>query len=272
MAANEALDLRGLDAGPERLPRQSWRDVWNEIRQDFKYRVLPFRGFYHFRAYFYARSRYPELKLIKHLADPARVGLDVGANLGLYTYFLARSCRHVYAFEPNPNPLHTLRAVVDSNVTVLPLALGDFSGEAELTVPRGRRGWTSNGATLAAGYRGPSMTLKVPARRIDDLGIENVGIIKIDVEGYELGVLEGAARTLARDKPALMVENEIAHVGNKFDQVFSFLAGAGYRGFFLEKGVLQTLSHFSVETHQIAPLKPGGDKSRYVRNFIFLPG
>lgn len=272
MASDEALQDKGLNAAVERLPRQSWRDLWNEFRQDFKYRFLPFRVFYRFRAHFYARSRYPELRLIKTLADPARIGLDVGANLGLYTYFLARACRHVYAFEPNPNPLHTLRAVADSNVTVLPLALSDESGEAELTVPRGRRGWTNNGATLCAGYAGPSLTLKVPARRIDDLGLRDIGIIKIDVEGYELGVLRGARETLARERPALLVENEIAHVGDKFGQLFDFLASAGYRGFFLEKGLLQSLSRFSVEEHQVKPLKPGGDRRRYVRNFIFLPG
>lgn len=264
------LQERGWDA-PERLPRRSWRDLWNEFRQDFKFQILPFRAFYRFRAHFYARSRYPELRLIKTLADPAKIGLDVGANLGLYTYFLARACRHVYAFEPNPNPLHTLRAVADRNVTVLPIAMSNRSGEAELTVPRGRRGWTNNGATLCAGFAGPSMTLKVPARRIDDLGLTDIGIIKIDVEGYELGVLEGASETLARERPVLLVENEITHVGGNFAQVFEFLAGAGYGGFFIENGLLQTLSRFSVEAHQIAPLKPGGDRRRYVRNFIFLP-
>ncbi len=271
MAPDEVLQDRDGDAAVERLPRESWRDLWNEFRQDFKYRFLPFRAFYRFRAHFYARSRYPELRLIKHLADPAKIGLDVGANLGLYTYFLARACRHVYAFEPNPNPLHTLRTVVDANVTVLPLALSSVSGEAELIVPRGRRGWSNNGATLASGYAGRSLALKVPARRIDDLGIRDIGIVKIDVEGHELAVLRGARETLARDRPVLLVENEIAHVGDKFAQVFDFLADAGYRGFFLDKGVLQALSRFSVEEHQVKPLKPGGDRRRYVRNFIFLP-
>src|SRR3972149_7821790 len=87
-------------ASPPRLPREGLRDLWNEFRQDVKCLFMPFRGFYRFRAYFYARSRYPELRFLKHLADPKAVALDVGANLGLYTFFLARACRHVYAFEP----------------------------------------------------------------------------------------------------------------------------------------------------------------------------
>jgi FkbM family methyltransferase len=265
----------GLDAGLEealRLPRESLRDLWNDFRQDFKYRVLPFRAFYRFRAYFYARSRYPELKLIKNLADRGKIGLDVGANLGLYTYFLARACRHVYAFEPNPNPLRALRAVADANVTVLAVALSDKSGEADLAIPRGRRGWSNNGATISHGFPGRSLTLKVPCRRIDDLGLDGIGIIKVDVEGFEKEVLLGARETLKRDRPVLLVENEIAHVGGKFAEVFELLASLGYRGFFLDAGVLRTLSHFSVHDHQVEPLKPGGDRRRYVRNFIFLPG
>jgi len=262
----------GEAAAPPRLPRESLRDLWNEIRQDVKYRYLPFRAFYRFRAFFYAHYRYPELRLIETLADPQRVALDVGANLGLYTYFLARACRHVYAFEPNPNPLRALRHVADRNVTVLATALSDESGEAELAVPRGRKGWTNNGAALDRHFPGRSITLRVPCRRIDDLGIADIGFIKIDVEGHEWAVLEGARETLARDKPALMVENEYSHTGGKFAEVFRLLESLGYAGYFLDGGVLQPLARFSVATHQIEPLKPGGDKRRYVRNFIFLPG
>ena len=259
-------------ASPPRLPREGLRDLWNEFRQDVKYRFMPFRGFYRFRAYFYARSRYPELRFLKHLADPKAVALDVGANLGLYTFFLARACRHVYAFEPNPGPLRSLRCVADSNVTVLPLALSDKSGAAELSIPRGRKGWTNNGAALERQFPGRMITVRVPCRRIDDLGIADVGLVKIDVEGHELAVLQGARETLRRDKPALLVENEYSHTGGRFSDVFRFLESLGYAGYFLENGVLQTLARFSLATHQIEPLKPGGDRKRYVRNFIFLAG
>jgi FkbM family methyltransferase len=267
-------DVTGTGAGrePQRLPRESLRDLWNEIRQDVKYRYLPFRAFYRFRAFFYARYRYPELRFIGHLVDRDSAALDVGANLGLYTYFLARACRRVYAFEPNPNPLRSLRFVADSNVTVLPVALSDKSGEADLTIPRGRKGWTNNGAALDRRFPGRTMTVRVPCRRIDDLGIAGIGLIKIDVEGHELAVLRGARETLMRDKPALLVENEFTHTGGKFAEVFQLLEQLGYAGYFLENGVLQTLAHFSVSTHQIEPLKPGGDRRRYVRNFIFLAG
>jgi len=192
MTPDRLLDQSGSALGSPQLPRESVRDWWNDLRQDFKYRVLPFRAFYRFRAHFYARSRYPELKLIKHLADRSKIALDVGANLGLYTYFLARACRHVYAFEPNPNPLRALRSVADKNVTVLAMALSDKSGEAELMIPRGRRGWSNNGAAIARHFPGRSIAVKVPSRRIDDLGLAGIGLIKIDVEGHEKEVLMGA--------------------------------------------------------------------------------
>ncbi len=263
-------------APPAYLPRESWRDWWNDLRQDFKFRALPFRAFYRFRAFFYAQGRYPELRLIAHLADPGRAGLDVGANLGLYTYFMARACRHVYAFEPNPNPLRALRAVADRNVTVLGMALSDSSGEADLTIPRGRKGWTNNGAALDRDFPGRSITVRVPCRRIDDLGIDDLGIvdvgfIKVDVEGHEAEVLRGAQETIRRDRPVIMLENEVAHAKGRFPEPFDLLRRLDYRGYFIADGVLQTLDHFSVHEFQIEPLAPGGNRRRYVRNFIFLP-
>ena len=68
----------------------------------------------------------PEMGLLKFIVDPSRNSVDIGASLGLFTYFLARYSVHVYAFEPNPLPLRYLRTLVDDNVTVVHGALSDF--------------------------------------------------------------------------------------------------------------------------------------------------
>ena len=44
----------------------------------------------------------PELRLLPELADAARASIDVGANKGVYAYWLERCSRHVFAYEPNP--------------------------------------------------------------------------------------------------------------------------------------------------------------------------
>ncbi len=253
------------------LPKEDIRDFINEIRLDFKFRYVPFRGYYRLRSYKYMHRIDPEMGLLKFIVDPRRISLDVGANLGLFTYFLARYSPHVYAFEPNPVPIRILRHVADDNVTVIEMALTDRTGEIEFVVPKGRKGWSSNGARIARSHDGKAIVLKVPCSRIDDLGYEDVGFIKIDVEGHELSVLEGARATLARDRPNLFVENEFAHAGAAMQDVFTLMSELDYDGFALVDGVLKNVNHLSVEEHQIEPRTNGGDIKRYVKNFIFIP-
>jgi FkbM family methyltransferase len=249
---------------PSETPRERRVALW----QDLKFRYVPFRGYYRFRAYKYLLWKSPEMGLLRSLNDPAKDSLDIGANLGLFTYFLARYSRHVYAFEPNPFPLRTLRAVADKNVTVLPMAVSDRSGEADLVVPRSSKGWSSNGASLAHKAHRRSAKVKVPCTTIDDLDYRGVGFIKIDIEGHEKAALMGARETLARERPKLFIENETAHAGEGAGEVFTLLDGLGYEGFAYIDGMLRPIADFSFETHQDSRARK--DRN-YIKNFIFLP-
>lgn len=250
------------------LPRRSARDWRNEFWHDVKYRYMPFRAYYRLRAYRYRRWKSPEMGLLPFLTDRAKASLDIGANLGLFTYDLARLSSHVYAFEPNPFPLRVLRSVADANVTVLPIAVSDRSGEAELVVPRTAKGWSNNGASLAKSGAADAVRLTVACRAIDDLDYRNIGFIKIDIEGHELAALKGMERTLARERPNLFIENERVHAGAGAEDVFDALKALDYRGFALIGGVLKSLAHFSFDAHQARHDTAAKD---YVKNFIFLP-
>jgi FkbM family methyltransferase len=250
------------------LPRENFRDLVNDIRLDMKFRWVPFRGYYRHRSHKYMRKIDPEMGLLKFIVDPKRICLDVGANLGLFTYFLSRYSPHVYAFEPNPIPLRILRYVADKNVTVLQMALSDKTGEAELVVPKGRKGWSSNGASIEYN-EDEGRVVKVPGSRIDDLDYKDIGFIKIDVEGHEKSVLEGAQETLARDRPNLFVENEFTHAGAGVTEVFDMMKALDYDGFALIDGVFSNISRLSLEEHQINAER--GSQGSYVKNFIFIP-
>ena len=249
-----------------KLPKENLRDYLNDIRLDIKFRWVPFRGYYRYRSYKYLKTIDPEMGLLKFLVDPKRICLDVGANLGLFTYFLSRYSPHVYAFEPNPIPLRILNYVADQNVTINQMALSNATGEVDLVIPKGRKGWSNNGASIEHedGYQ-----LKVPGSRIDDLGIRDIGFIKIDVEGHEMSVLEGAKETLSRDRPNLFVENEFSHAGEGVNNVFDMMETLGYDGFALIDWVLRNKNQFLVDEHQINAKQ--GQFGNYVKNFIFIP-
>ncbi len=253
----------------ERLPRENLRDLINELRTDCKFRWVPFRGYYRYRAHKYLSRIDPEMGLIRFMADPRRISLDVGANLGLFTYYLARHSAHVHAFEPNPLPLRALGAVVDANVTIHQVALTDRTAEVDLIVPKSRKGWSNNGASLDASPEGRHIVVRVPGRRLDELDLGAIGFIKIDVEGHELAVLQGARETIARDRPSLFIETEHAHVGDRVAALFELVGGLGYDGYFLEDGVMRNISHFSIEAHQLAPRRGEGTHG-YVKNFLFI--
>lgn len=137
-----------MTLSPRQLPRETLRDVINDIRPDFKFRYVPFRGYYRYRSHKYMTRIDPEMGILKFIVDPARISLDMGANLGLFTYFLSRYCPHVHAFEPNPIPFRILGSVADKNVTLYQMALTDHTDKVELVVPKGGKGWSSNGASL----------------------------------------------------------------------------------------------------------------------------
>jgi hypothetical protein len=114
----------------------------------------------------------------------------------------------------------------------------------------------------------------VQLRRLDDLChavARRVSFIKIDVEGHELQVLGGAAETLRRHRPNLLIEIEQRHSPVPIAQTFDHVLSAGYRGEFLgADGEVIPLSEFDPLKHQVPqPQRPAGQL--YVSNFIFRP-
>jgi FkbM family methyltransferase len=149
--------------------------------------------------------------LFAALARKARTIVDVGANIGIFSLVAARvhPQSRILAFEPQPMVAMSLaRNVALSeafNVEVFPSALGSVLGYAAL--------YTTVSDVLSSldQKRVPdAIKLTVPATTLDVIVKENsvvgVDLVKIDAEGWELQVLEGAASTLARDRPTVVFE------------------------------------------------------------------
>lgn len=130
--------------------------------------------------------------------------VDVGANVGLWTLPLAHKNITVHAFEPGPKQRRILmaRSREYPNVHVYPFALGEHQCETQLYLHQ------SSGhdsiIRVMGDYIGSKVSVTV--RALDSFRLRNVGLIKIDTEGYEVPVLLGARQTILKDKPRLVIE------------------------------------------------------------------
>lgn len=223
------------------------------------------------------RDQKCEFDVIRRHVRPGDIVCDIGANKGSFVLWLSRWCRggRVIAFEPQPAFAARLAAVCRAlklhNVTVEAKAVYSRSGAQELFVPSGH----SPGASLTqkAVEATSFTTLSVPVVALDDYFAESdkVALLKIDVEGAELGVFQGAERILRRHAPLLVFECENRHLApGHVGDVFAWLETLGYRGSFIRRDRLLPLSEFDADVHQ----RQHGEwfwKSRdYCNNFVFV--
>jgi FkbM family methyltransferase len=127
-----------------------------------------------------------------------RVAVDVGAHVGLLSYWMARDFDSVIAFEPVDAHRECWRANMPRREmdVLLGCALGSKDGSVKLE---------SVSANSSGGTRivGPGPT---PMRTLDSFRFSVVDLLKIDCEGYEVDVLAGAKDTIARCRPVVAVE------------------------------------------------------------------
>jgi FkbM family methyltransferase len=145
--------------------------------------------------------------LLERLCLPGRVFVDVGAHIGSVIDGARRHSRPaaLIAVEAIPDKADALRAKFP-DVTIHCCAVGEADGEMPFFVDLRRPGYSSLYRTKGAG--GDIKEIRVPIRRLDDLvGEAAIDIVKIDVEGAELGVLRGSEALVARSRPTVMFES-----------------------------------------------------------------
>lgn len=173
--------------------------------------------------------------------DPGSTVVDVGANIGCHSIVLASLVGprgRVVAYEPQPLPAALLAAntaALAADVRVRRVAVGRTPGTMSVFFPDYEASANPGGWSLEVGAGNETKQRvelsdapeEVAVVRLDDegdaLGRRGVALIKIDVEGMELGVLEGAAGLLTSDGPAIFVETR-----EHREAVDDFLASVGY--------------------------------------------
>ncbi len=206
------------------------------------------------------------------------VSADIGASAGDFTARLAHRVGRsgvVHSFEPHPTHRDRLeRLAKHRQIQFHPVALSDREGSARLHAPviRGRPRYGL--ATLRT--VGESASVEVRLERLDSVlaGIQRLDFVKCDVEGHEQAVLRGGEQTLRGLMPTLLVEIEERHLGGGgMTPILDLLEQWGYSAEALFLDGLRPIAEFSVESDQLAFLKPGQDSMPrgYVNTFLFTP-
>jgi len=229
------------------------------------------------------RDQVFELRAIREALRHGGVALDVGANKGSYLYSMARwaGSAPVVAFEPQSRLasylLEACRRSGLRNVTIENLALSNQQGELVLFVPGDSH---SPGASLESSIADKTdchqETVKVTT--LDAYAHEKltapVRVIKIDVEGHELAVLQGALALIRRDKPLLVIECEGRHLpqGKTVQDFITLVESLGYSATLAMPGIGELpAAGFREALHQKQAGERFWDAKDYYNNFIFRP-
>jgi len=226
------------------------------------------------------RGEFDYLDMFVH---SARISVDVGANYGQYTMKLAFLSKGCLSIEP-VHSLAALESLLPDNCVFRNVAAGATTGTRILRIPT-RDGLVFEAlSTMAAnnelsGYEvAEQLTEVVPVDELikDAFPEEQIGFIKIDVEGLEADVLEGCIQTIEAHRPNI----EIELYGNaSVITTCNTMMALGYRGLFFFERRLVDASQFDAGLHR-SPENEWHvrtakglrfDPSRYVTDFYFIP-
>ena len=195
---------------------------------------------------FKAYSDRAERRILAGRLQPGAVAVDAGANIGIYSQFLSRCVGAggtVHSFEPSPDNYRRLREGLEGVANVRPnqLAVSDETGESTLYISDNlnvdHRAYPTTGDSRR--------TVTIRATTLDDYFKpgERVDLIKMDIQGFELHALRGAARVLD-DNPevALLLEfwpYGLKQAGGSAGELVSFLEGQRFLLYLAAKGGLK---------------------------------
>ena len=144
-----------------------------------------------------------------------RVCLDIGSNIGQWTRPLAKKFNSVICFEPNPNFRECFKKnIQEKNVLLWPYGLSDKEHKAKQDF----------NSTVLQQEDGD-----IDCRTLDSFGLTNVDFVKIDVDGFEVPLLNGARETLTENSPVINIEMKRDKRAGVVTKCESILKELGYK-------------------------------------------
>lgn len=158
------------------------------------------------------------------------VALDIGANIGNHSLYLAKRFNKVYSFEPNSRTFKVLKvnAELAPNIECFDFGLSNSDCEMSVQVDKSNLG----GTTILHDNKVEAAQV-INLRRLDSLSMTdgNVKIIKIDVEGHEYEALQGAKQLIKDNQPVILFEQHTRDFKNGVSKVIGLLEEYGYSRF-----------------------------------------
>tara|TARA_B100000282_G_C31713471_1_gene482321 strand:- start:11 stop:766 length:756 start_codon:yes stop_codon:yes gene_type:complete len=205
------------------------------------------------------RNDEQEINLVKKFIKSGTDSIDVGVYRGVYSYEMSKYSEKVHSFEPNPIIFKYINKNLKKfikNIHLYNFALSNQNKTINLKIPI--RNSNSNKEIFEEYYEMGKATIhnennfenyenfEIQTKKIDELNFDNkISFIKIDVEGHELEVIEGAKNTIKRDKPILLVEIEKQYTKKEVAESINFINSLGYKSYFFNKKDLKSTTELN---------------------------
>jgi len=189
------------------------------------------------REIYYTGFDRKDCRILKRLVKPGDVILDAGANVGYFSLLCARWMRAkgvVHAFEPFPQTVRKFERNLELNPGLQPVvhlhraALSNFIGTMGMCVPDQR----NQGCNFLSSTGGLNVDVTTLDSFCENGQLSRIDLIKIDVEGSEVALLQGAEQVLRRFRPVLMIEANpcaLKNFGNAPLDLIQAITRHGYR-------------------------------------------
>ncbi len=171
-----------------------------------------------------------ETILVQNLLKPTDIALDIGAHIGYFTLLMAKYCEKVIAFEADATNFSILKQNIIAhgldNVLAQNIVVGDHYGWTYLYLCNDNSGMHR----IYASKLCTDVRISIPMVPLDST-YHKIDFIKLDIEGAELGALEGMQSLLKRNHPKMIIEFHpptIEEYGADPKDEYDFLKGLGY--------------------------------------------
>ena len=216
-------------------------------------------------------SDYNEIKFIKSKVDYNSVFFDIGANSGIYSYALSQviSPKNLFLFEPQVDLYKNLLKFFKRS-NIYNIALSNTNSLVEFKIPYINDKKYNTRGTLKVDYIEDDETnfkkINVMSEKLDDFvlkkNINKIDLIKIDVEGFEEEVIDGAQETIKKLKPKFMIEIEQRHHKKNINLIINKICKFGYECFFINVSG-DIINYSKISEKELS--------TNTVSNFFFFP-